>query len=51
MIVKFVVVYMPFPDSDETATREEWGKDEDDVLQQFRTNYPLWRVKSVVRSI
>ena len=43
----FLVVYLPFPDSDLQSERIEYGKNEEDVLKKFETNYPMWRVKEV----
>jgi len=43
----FKIVACPFPQSDATAEYVEYGKDEDDALTQFRTQNPLFRVKSI----
>jgi len=43
----FLVVYMPFPDSDLTSERTEYGVDEEDAVKQFRAKYSAWRVKEV----
>ena len=44
---EYVIVALPFAESDAEATYTEWGVDDEDALKQFRTRYPLWRVKSV----
>jgi hypothetical protein len=43
----FKIVACPFPQSDVTAEYVEYGKDEEDALTQFRSQYPAFRVKSV----
>jgi hypothetical protein len=43
----FTVVYYPFVSSDVTATIPMTGKDEDDVLKQFRAEHQVGRVKSI----
>jgi len=43
----FLIVYLPFPDSDLKSERVEYGKDEEDAQKKFEARYPAWRVKEV----
>jgi hypothetical protein len=44
---EFVIVYMPFEDSDMTLEQLEFGKDEADALKEFEKTHPVARVKEV----
>ena len=44
---EFVVVYMPFEESDMTLESLEYGVDEAEALREFRMNHPTARVKEV----
>jgi hypothetical protein len=56
-MVKFIVTYLPFPESDATSEREEYGYGNTeaeqalDVVNQFRKNYPLWRIKEMHKAV
>ena len=49
-LIKYRIVVLPFPESDMEREYIEYGKDAEDALEQFRTNYPLFRVKSVTEA-
>jgi hypothetical protein len=44
---EFLIVALPFPQSDATAEYKEYAPNEATALKQFETRYPLFRVKSV----
>jgi|HubBroStandDraft_1064217.scaffolds.fasta_scaffold235486_2 hypothetical protein len=44
---EFLIVAMPFAQSDLTAEFEEFAADEKTALEQFEKRCPLFRVKSV----
>jgi len=44
---EYLIVALPFAQSDATAEYTEYGVNEEDALKQFRTRYPLFRVKEV----
>jgi hypothetical protein len=46
-LLEFKIVACPFAYSDLTSEYTEYGKNEDDALQQFRLKYPLFRVVRV----
>jgi len=43
----FLIVALPFAQSDLSAEFTEFGMDEEDALKQFRARYPAFRVKEV----
>ena len=49
-LTKYKIVALPFPESDLEKEYEEYGTSEEDALEQFRTNYPAFRVKSVTEA-
>jgi hypothetical protein len=46
-MLTFKIIAFPFVQSDLTTEYTEYGKDEDDALEQFRSKYPMFRVKSI----
>ena len=44
---EYLIVALPFAQSDATAEYTEFGVNEEDALKQFRVRYPLFRVKEV----
>jgi len=44
---EYVVVYLPFEESDLTVESLEFGKDEEEALNEFKVRHPNARVKSV----
>jgi hypothetical protein len=49
-LTKYKIICLPFQESDLEKEYEEYGKDEEDALAQFRENYPAFRVKSVIEA-